>query len=126
MSKFCCTKCGSENLIYEKYVKCKTPVDIQDDGTIVYLQSIIDEDDSLPTCYGFYCADCGQAVIFKADIVKSETELKEMLSMSEEELERINDEYLSIACDCADYEEERRAEIEEARQFCEKNKGLLK
>lgn len=118
-NEYRCKKCGSSKLAYKKYVRCKTPIEIQEDGTFVYLASIINEDDYIFAEFGFCCADCDEAIVFKTDLVQSEAELKYMLNLPEEERERLNDEYLSMACDYADYLEELRADIEEAREFCE-------
>ena len=119
MSKFNCKKCKSDKLAYEKFVRCKTPIEINEDGAIVYHDSEIDEDDTIATGDRFCCAKCGHAVLFKADYVKTEDGLKYMLSLSYEERQMIDDEYLAMEFEYADYREEEREDIEEARQFCE-------
>ena len=63
--KFECRECGSNHLGYQKYVKCITPVSLQDNSQMEYGLSEIDEDDYLWTDNCFVCMDC-KAVVEEA------------------------------------------------------------
>ena len=60
--EFECCECKSNQLAYQKYVKCLTPVSLQENGHIEYGPSSYDEDDYLAVSNGFLCADCGHMV----------------------------------------------------------------
>jgi len=59
---FECRECGSNELGYQKYVKCVMPVLIKDDGQMEYSLSKIDEDDYLITENSFICMNCKGSV----------------------------------------------------------------
>ncbi len=78
---FKCQECGSNHLAYQKYVKCITPVLLQDNSNIEYLPSKIDEDDYLSTCNGFICLDCSEFVEHCGCKMETEKELRAYLQM---------------------------------------------
>lgn len=117
MSMFVCDNCGSTSLAYQKYVKCVNPVQIQEDETVVYLPSAIDEDDSLGVNCGFCCAHCGTMVHQCAAPIGTEGELLHYLGMTEDERKRQNDAYFASVQAEYEHEEQLRQEFEES--ICE-------
>ena len=61
MEKFVCSKCGSSELGYAKYVRHITPVTVNN-GVFHYdsLSARIVEEDMLNVSRGFCCFECGQ------------------------------------------------------------------
>ena len=79
--QFTCPKCGADKLSYQKYVKCVTPVSLQENGHIEYGQSIIDEDDCLAALNGFACRKCGVMIEHCGVRLQTEKELLDYLRM---------------------------------------------
>ncbi|MFH1615756.1 MAG: hypothetical protein ABIG61_11835, partial [Planctomycetota bacterium] len=80
--KFQCSECGSKNLGYKKFVKCITPVSLQENGQLEYKLSEIDEDDYLATSNGFVCMDCGSFIEHRGCKMETEQELLSYLTMN--------------------------------------------
>ncbi len=56
--KFECQECGSNQLAYQNYVKCITPVELKEDGFMEYGLSQFDESDFMCSDNDFICLDC--------------------------------------------------------------------
>ena len=79
--EFECCKCESNELAYQKYVKCITPVSVQENSHIEYGLSIYDEDDYLAVSNGFCCADCGHLIEHCGIRMETEKALLDYLTM---------------------------------------------
>ena len=79
--KFECRVCGSHELGYQKYVKCVTPVTINDDGQMEYGLPEIDKDDYLCTENCFICMKCKTPVEHCECRFTTEADLLDYLSM---------------------------------------------
>lgn len=73
--KFTCTKCGSNKLAFQEYVKSITPAEFMSCGKLYYTPAAIDEDDFIPEPRGFCCRDCGHKLTRCGHQVKTEKEL---------------------------------------------------
>lgn len=114
MRKFKCENCGSTELIYQKYVRCITPVQIQDDGTLYYGLPEPDESDEIGAAYGFCCGYCGEMVEHCGFIMQTEHDLISYLKLSEEERQTQQSEYDQFEeLKAQSMEEEQEAHIEE-------------
>jgi len=60
--KFECKKCGSEELAFTSYAKCLIPVVINEDGSIEFLEPVVNSDDYIDNTDYFCCSDCGSHV----------------------------------------------------------------
>ena len=107
--KFKCSCCGSDNLAYKSYVKCITPIQVQQDGVLFYSSSVADTDDELGVENGFCCEDCGQMVEFCGFEIETEEDLFTYLCLSEEEK-------LKQQQECYELESLRRYRIEQPQQ----------
>jgi len=112
MSKFVCSECGSTDLAYRKFIKCITPVEIKEDGTIVYLSSVIDEDNTLGVECRFVCADCGHTIYHRGNPLETEGDLLYFLDLTNEERKQQNDDYFARIQDELNYKEQQRQEFE--------------
>jgi len=111
---FTCTYCGSNNLGYQKYVKCVTPVETEVDGTLVYLPSLFDEEDSIYPVRGFMCLDCGEYITHCGLHMETEDELESYYALDPQERDRQQREHDEVSEAIAESQEQRRQEIMEA------------
>ncbi len=91
--QFECRECGAHELSYQKYVKCITPVSLQENGHVEYNQSIFDEDDYLATLNGFVCRSCGSLVEHCGVRMETEKQLVDYLTMDPQVREQQQSEY---------------------------------
>ena len=75
-NKFECQKCGSSELVFTSYAKCLIPVVTKDDGSIEYLEPVVNSDDYIENTSYFYCPGCGSPV---GGGLQTERELSEYL-----------------------------------------------
>lgn len=94
--KFKCSKCRSNRLGYQKYVKCITPVSVQKNGQLEYGLSEIDEDDYLAAFNGFCCLDCEHLVMHCGVRIETERDLLDYLTMDPEVRSKEQKEYEEI------------------------------
>lgn len=86
MRQFVCSKCGSTELAYSKYVKHTTPV-ILKNGVFHYGSSTTFDTKLYCRCdYGFCCNQCGTMLWHCGDNMCTETDLINYLNKSEEML----------------------------------------
>lgn len=105
MCKFKCSVCGSEELSYEKYVRCSTPVDILEDARIEFLPSEFNEDDWLGTEFGFACKN-GHFVTRFGFKLTTEKDIRSYLQMTPEAREQESNDYLEVLAAQEEAEEE--------------------
>jgi hypothetical protein len=113
MNKYKCEKCGCEKLSYQKYVKCLSDVDIDENGQIHYGQSIIDEDNYVGAEFGYVCGSCGSRLSHGFNWLETEEELIQYLTTAPEvlaEQQRQFDEYLAEECEMQAQKDKERAE----------------
>ena len=91
--EFVCSNCGSNKLGYKKYVKCITPVSLQENGQFEYSQSNIDEDDYIWADNGFICLDCESFVEHCGCRFETEKEFCDYLTMDPELREKQQNDY---------------------------------
>ncbi len=91
--QFECRSCGSPEFSYHKYVKCVTPVSLQENGHMEYGQSIFDEDDYLTILNGFACTSCGSLIEHCGIRIQTEKELLDYLSMNPDVRQQQQSEY---------------------------------
>ena len=111
--EFTCRECGAQELSYLKYVKCTTPVSLQDNGHVEYNQSIIDEDDYLATLNGFACRPCGSLVKHCGFRMETEKQLIDYLTMDPSDRQQQQQEYdeLLDAQICAQEQKDKEQEL---------------
>ena len=109
--EFVCSKCGSNKLAYHKYVKCITPVKLQENNYLEYLPSKIDEDDSLATCNGFGCLNCGEFVEHCGFHMETERDLLDYFKMDPIFRDKQQQEYEEILCVQIEAQEQLEKEI---------------
>lgn len=90
---FKCSKCGSNKLAHQKYVKCITPAKLQENGHIEYGLSIYDEDDYLAVSAGFCCADCAHMIEYCGCHFETEKDLLDYLTTDPDLREHEQQEY---------------------------------
>jgi len=110
--KFKCRECGGEELGYQKYVKCITPVSLQENNNIEYGQSKFDEDDYLISQNGFICMDCESDVEHCGYIIQLEKELLDYLTMDPVLRDKEQAEYDEQLIAQIDAQEEQKIEQE--------------
>ena len=88
MVQFECRECSSSQLGYQKYVKCLTPVSINDDGQMEYGLSEVDEDDYLYADNCFICMNCKGRVDHCGYKFEIEADLLNYLSMDPDVLKK--------------------------------------
>ena len=91
--QFNCEKCGSNELAYQKYVKCITPISLSEGSHVEYLPSATDEDDYLATLNGYACRSCGHLVEHCGCVIVTEKELKQLSTMDPETRAKEQREY---------------------------------
>ena len=79
--QFECSECGSKELGYQKYVKCITPVSLNQNGHIEYGLPLLDEDDYLCADNTFICMNCKGFVEQCGCRMETEKELITYLTM---------------------------------------------
>ena len=92
---FECYYCGSTELEYQEYVKCTTPVSIQD-GQVKYGEPLFDQDDNLATFRGYACKSCGKILEHCGVSMETEKQLIDYLEMPEEIRQQQQQEYDEI------------------------------
>lgn len=108
--QFTCRKCGSHELGYHKYVKCITPVSIQETGQMEYGPSNCDEDDYICADNCFICQNCKAFVSHCGWKMETEKELIDYLNMDpkvREKEEKEHGEHISAVISAQ--EQERQA-----------------
>ena len=78
--KFNCSKCGSNKLAYQKYVKCTSPVSIKKNNHIEYGLSTFDEDDYLNYSH-YICLECGEIIRYCGFRLETEKSLLNYLQL---------------------------------------------
>lgn len=76
-NKFECKKCGTGELAYSSYAKCLIPVVIREEGSMEYLEAVVDSDDTIQNTGYYCCSECGSPV---GNYLQTEQELLEYLS----------------------------------------------
>jgi len=82
MFKFKCSKCGSNELVYESWVRCRKQVVIQTSGHIEYFDTEIDDTDELPVDCRYVCGCCGKPPLLYGNQITNEAELVDYLKMT--------------------------------------------
>lgn len=83
MNKFQCQHCGSTQLAYVQYIRHLIPVDVDQNGNLVYLYPVTDEDDSVVTEQGYCCGKCGQMLQYHTLWIRTEKELVNYLQRAQ-------------------------------------------
>ena len=112
MRKFECSECGSNELGYQKYVMCITPVIIKDGGQFEYGQSEFDEDDYIWAENGFICMNCKGLVEYCGCNVETEKDLIDYLTTDSKLLEQQEKDYESYVDAQVSTQEQRKKEQE--------------
>ena len=108
MRKFQCKKCSCSSLAYQKFVKCVSQVNVQN-GSLIYEEGRISEDDYLPVECGYICRDCGLPLRHAGRWLQSEDELMTYLTRDPQilaEEERLYEAYAAAMAEEQDTEEE--------------------
>ena len=124
MCKYKCSKCGSEELSFEKYVKCIIELEQNEDGTYEELGVRIDKEDFLPVNYGYACSDCGHPLELWGFRIECERELQKYLAMAPDvraEEDRRYQEYLKEQCEAQKQREKEREEALEEELRVQEN-----
>ncbi len=79
--RFECQICGGDELGYQKYVKCITPVSLQDNGHMEYAPSLFDEDDYIFGDNTFICMSCKAYIVHCGYLMESEKDLLDYLGL---------------------------------------------
>ena len=61
-NKFQCNKCGSGELAYSSFAKCLIPVVTKVNGSIEYLEAVVNSDDYIQNTGYFCCSECGSPI----------------------------------------------------------------
>ncbi len=91
--QFTCRECGSDQLAYQKYAKCMTPVSLLENSNIEYGQSIFDEAYYLCVDEGFICLNCESLVDHCGCLMETEKELIDYLTMDPQVREQQQQEH---------------------------------
>lgn len=87
MNNFKCKRCGGKKLVYQKFVRCVSEVEIDESsGNIHYEQSLVDEEDYLPVEYGYICIACGEPILYLGNWIRYECDLRNYLTVDPEDL----------------------------------------
>jgi len=106
-NNFVCFKCGSEKLMYEKWVKCQEKVIIHHDGHIEYVEQKIDDNNVLRVECRYVCSSCGEPPMLYGDYITTEDDLKEYLEMSLEERAEMQADFEQMQFEQAKLEEKK-------------------
>lgn len=93
MERFICENCGSTELIYDNWVRCRKKVIIQSTGFIEYFDQNINVDDILPAEYRFICGSCGKSPMLYGNYITDEAELIDYLNLTAEEKAEMQEDY---------------------------------
>ncbi len=93
MNKFACQKCGSPELSFEKWIKCKIPVVFLDNDHIEYDPAEINEEIELCALSKYACKNCGQNLSFCGENIETEKDLIDFLSLDAEEKRKQEEMY---------------------------------
>jgi hypothetical protein len=104
MFKFQCLYCGSNQLIFSKWVKDEETVIFHNDNHIEYHQHI-DDNDVLGAEHRFICGTCKKPLLYGN--LTTEEELINYLNLSDQERAEIQEEY--------DIKQEQEAQLDEKR-----------
>ena len=107
---FKCRYCGSNELGYQKFVKCTIPVSLQENGQTEYSQSKIDEDDYLWTGNGVCCVNCGHFIEFCGCRIETEQDLLDYLTIDPADREQQEKEHEEIITAQIDAQEQQVTE----------------
>ena len=113
-NKFTCPRCGSNKLAYHEYVKCITPVLLQENGHMEYMPSQIDEDDYMPVENTFICMSCEQHVEYCGHRLETEKDLLDYLELDPEIRNKQQQEYqeqLDAMIDAQDQQDNTAGEL---------------
>lgn len=80
MNQFRCQHCGSNDLAYVQYVRQITPVDVDQNGNLIYLYPMINDDNTIVTEQGYCCGECGQMLEHHTLEIRTEKELVNYLN----------------------------------------------
>ncbi len=108
--QFNCEKCRSNELGYQKYVKCVIPVSLQESGHMEYGLPNYDEDDYLATLNGFMCKACGSFVEHCGYKMVGEKEFKQYLTVDPEVRVKEQHDYEEVLCAQSNEQEQRENE----------------
>lgn len=84
MIKFKCINCGSNKLMFIKWVKCEETVIFHNEH-IEYQQNIY-EDDILEADYGYICGSCRKHLQFHYFNIQTESQLQNYIEFYSEEI----------------------------------------
>jgi hypothetical protein len=91
MFKFQCLSCGSTELSYEKWVRCREKVLHRPDGHIEYNDQQINDNEVCRFGRGYTCTCCGKPLMLYRDVLATEDELEEYLGLTMEERVQMED-----------------------------------
>jgi len=103
MHKFQCLYCGSEELVFTKWVKCLEKVIFHTNDHINYHQHI-DDNDVLGAEHRFICGSCKKPVLFYGDYMTTEDELIAYINFTDQERAEILEDYEQIKENQAQFE----------------------
>ena len=114
---FKCSKCGSNKLAHQKYVKCITPVILPENSDLEYGLSKCNEDDYLCADNGYICMNCQKYVQHWGNKFETEKELLDYLTMDptvRAKEQQDYDEYVQAKADQKKRQEYEAEELSEA------------
>ena len=95
LNKFKCVHCGSTEIVVQKWVDCREDVIIDyATGHIEYGPPQIDENKINGEGIDFVCKKCDTPLFYTQLWVHTESDLREYLRHTSEQIARDNDEYL--------------------------------
>ena len=95
LHKFKCCHCGSEEITCQKWVDCREDVIIDyKTGHIEYGPPQIDENEVCGSGIDFICKNCETPLFYTQLWVHTESNLREYLRHTPEQIEKDNDEYI--------------------------------
>lgn len=78
--KFECKECGAGELVFSSYAKCLIPVVINEDGSLEYLEPVVNSDDYIQNTDYFCCGQCGSQLGNSTTYLHTEQELLKHLN----------------------------------------------
>ena len=95
--KFTCQECGAHEIGYENFVKCTSPVWLQENNNVEYGQSVMDDKEPFFSRDCFICLNCKASIEYRGLKIETEKQLIDYLSMDpdvREEEEKKYAEYI--------------------------------
>ena len=110
---FVCLRCGGRNLDYHKWVHSREPLKIHSDGHVEYGLPQVDHETVLGLASCYVCRDCGTAPSIYGKDLYCEADLREYLSRTLEERQKMEQDYID--------ELARDAEMEDIQGYCDED-----